>query len=354
MKKYRLRLGLLLIVALQWSCNNDDITITPETPLGAFENGILISNEGPFNNGTGTVSFVSEDLTTTEAAIFNAVNSEDLGNIVQSIGFVEDKAYVVANVSNTITVVDRNTFVRETTISEGLNNPRYFIAVNGTGYVSNWGDTADETDDYIAIVNLSTNTVEDTISVVFGPEELIASNGVLYVAHQGAFGQNNQVSVIETASNTVATTITVGDVPNSMQLDGNGDLWVLAGGIPSFTGNETGGVLSKINTSTNEVETNINFGTTQHPNHLSIDGDELYYFEGGNVFTLGISDTTLPETTILDNVSFYAMTVNNGRLYGTDALDFASNGTLLVYDINLATELTTLTVGLIPGGIYFN
>ena len=48
------------------------------------------------------------------------------------------------------------------------------------------------------------------------------------------------------------------------------------------------------------------------------------------------------------------MIVDNGRLYGTDAGDFASNGTLLVYDLNAEMELTTLTVGIIPGGIYFN
>jgi len=354
MLKNQLRLVLILSTILfHFACSDDNEPDPMEMP-GAYENGILISNEGPFNNGTGTISFISDDLTMNQAAIFNAVNSEDLGNVVQSIGFTEENAYIVANVSNTINVVNRNTFEKEAIIDAGLNNPRYFVAVNGKGYVSNWGDTADETDDYIAIINLETNAVESTISVVLGPEELLANGSSLYVAHQGAFGQNNQISVIDTSSDTVSTTITVGDVPNSMQLDASGNLWVMAGGKPMFTGNETGGVLSKIDTTTNEVVSNLSFGTEQHPNHLSIQDNTLYYFLSGAVFEIDVDATQLPTDAILDNVSFYAMTVNEGRLYGTDAADFTSNGTLLVYDLALQTELNTLSVGLIPGGIFFN
>ena len=37
-------------------------------------------------------------------------NDEDLGNVVQSIGFTENEAFIVANVSNKINVVNRYTF----------------------------------------------------------------------------------------------------------------------------------------------------------------------------------------------------------------------------------------------------
>jgi len=210
--------NVVAVVALGFTllaCDDDGVNNLEPLIVGDYQSGILISNEGPFSNGTGTVSFISDDLETVENAIYKQVNSEDLGNIVQSIGFTEDKAYVVANNSNTIAVVDRFSFEKETIISTGLNNPRYFIAVNGKGYVTNWGDTADETDDYVAILNLETNSVEVNIPVVLGPEEIIAngSGTKVYVAHQGAFGQNDQVSMIDTDTNE-ASTITVGDVPN--------------------------------------------------------------------------------------------------------------------------------------------
>lgn len=334
------------------SCENDDNA--PVLPSGDYVDGILVSNEGPFSNGTGTVSFISNDLETVENAIYNQVNNEDLGNIVQSIGFTEDKAYVVANNSNTIAVVDRFTFEKEAVIATGLNNPRYFISVNGKGYVTNWGDTADETDDYVAIINLTTNTVESSIPVDFGPEEITNLSNTIYVAHQGGFGQNNKISVIDSGTNEVTTTIAVGDVPKAIQLDASNNLWVLSAGKPSFTGEETAGSLSKINTTTNEVEVKLDFNTTEHPNHLGYDGTNLYYTLEGAVYSISLSATELPTEKAFDGVGTYAMTIKDGRLYTTDAKDFASNGSLTVYDMNTKAEVKTIAVGIIPGGIYFN
>lgn len=322
--------------------------------MGDYANGILVSNEGPFSNGTGTVTFISEDLSVVNNGIYKMTNDEDLGNVVQSIGFTENEAFIVANVSNKINVVNRYTFEKIASITDGLNNPRYFIEANGKGYVTNWGDTADETDDFVAIINLQNYTVEGTISVILGPEAILAKDNTVYVAHQGAWGQNNKVSVINTSSNELIKTLTVGDVPNSMQLDASGNLWVLASGKPAYTGDETAGVLTKINTVTNEVDNNIQFETTQHPSSLNLDGGILYYRLGDTVFEQSLSATSLNMETVLEGVSFYTMVVNNGRLYGTDAGDYASNGTLTVYDLNTELTIKALTVGIIPGGIYFN
>ncbi|MCM4171443.1 hypothetical protein DHD32_08120 [Arenibacter sp. TNZ] len=342
----------LMIMGLSWSCTNDDDGV--QEPLGDYENGILVSNEGPFSNGSGTVSFISEDLSMVENGIYKKTNDEDLGNVVQSIGFTDEEAFIVANVSNKINVVNRYTFEKIASIDEGLNNPRYFIAVNGKGYVTNWGDTADDSDDFVAIINLQTYSVEGTISVVLGPEAILAKDNTVYVAHQGAWGQNNKVTVINTATNDVVKLITVGDVPNSMQLDGSGNLWVLASGKPSYTNDETAGVLSKINTSTNVVDANFQFDTTQHPGGLNLDGSDLYYNLGDKVYKQSPSASSLSLDVVLEGVSFYTMAVHNGRLYGTDAGDYASNGTLTVYDLNTKLAIETLNVGLIPGGIYFN
>jgi len=342
----------LLIIGLSWSCSNDDEEF--QEPMGDYANGILVSNEGPFSNGTGTVTFISEDLSVVNNGIYKMTNDEDLGNVVQSIGFTENEAFIVANVSNKINVVNRYTFEKIASITDGLNNPRYFIEANGKGYVTNWGDTADETDDFVAIINLQNYTVEGTISVIFGPEAILAKDNTVYVAHQGAWGQNNKVSVINTTSNELIKTLTVGDVPNSMQLDASGNLWVLASGKPAYTGDETAGVLTKINTGTNEVDNSFQFETTQHPSSLNLDAGILYYRLGDTVFEQSLSATSLNMETVLEGVSFYTMVVNNGRLYGTDAGDYASNGTLTVYDLNTELTIKALTVGIIPGGIYFN
>ena len=354
----------IICFTLAWSsCSKDDelememmmeIEEEMEEEVLPYANGILVSNEGPFGSGTGTVTYIAEDLSMKSDDIFKAVNGTDLGNVVQSIGFHEDDAYIIGNVSNTINIVDRGTFESKGLISEGLNNPRFFISVNNKGYVSNWGDPADETDDYIAIINLRDYSISGTIPVDFGPEKMVSNDNTLYVALQGAFGQNNKVVVINTVTDNVESEINVGDVPNDMVLDSNEYLWVMGGGAPSFTGAETAGSLSKVNTETNTVENAFEFEVTEHPSQLNFDDGILYYYLAGAVYELPTVGMTLPVKTMIENVSFYEMVVNDGMLYGTNAKDFSSKGELTVYDLNTMSSVATIEVGIIPGGIYFN
>ncbi|EDP70193.1 hypothetical protein FBALC1_11687 [Flavobacteriales bacterium ALC-1] len=353
MNTKKIALLFLSVALLFTSCSNDD-DVNPPAPLGDYENGILISHEGNFGQGNASVSFASYDLATVENNIFSSVNSSPLGDTAQSIAFRGDLAYIVLNVSNSIEIVNRYTFESVATINTGLNNPRFIAFANGKGYVTNWGDGGVATDDYLAVIDATSNTlIAQTIAVAEGPEKIIANGNTLYVAHKGGFGQNNIVSVVNSNTDVITTTITVGDVPNSLQLDGAGSLWVLSGGKPSWTGDETAGQLSKINTSDNSVMT-IDFGATEHPNHLALDNGILYYYMSGSVYKMNSTATTLPTTAELTGLSFYGMTVNNSVLYGVDAVDFTSNGTLSAYDLSSNTLSNSTTVNIIPGGIYFN
>lgn len=332
------------------ACSSDDDAPTPYEP-GEYENGILVSNEGPFGNGTGTVSFISSDFTVTQQHIYRTVNGTDLGNVVQSIGFTDQNAYIVVNNSHKIMIANRYTFESVDSITTGLENPRFFVTNDAVrGYVSNWGDPIDTTDDFIAVVDLTTNDVVSEIPVSFGPEKMVFENGKLYVAHQGGYGQNNLISVI--SGNTLQNTITVGDVPNSM-VENDDVLYVLCGGNPAYTGNETAGSLVKIDMNTNQIIQTLTFGATDHPGGLTEDEGTLFYNLNGKVYKLSLTSSTLPGTEIL-NGFFYAMEARDGKLYATDAGDYVSNGKLLVYDLATNQEIQNITVGIIPGGIYFN
>ena len=344
---------LVLTTFIFTSCTNDD-DVSPPLPKGNYDNGILVSHEGNFGKGNASVSFVSYDLDTVENDIFNATNSRLLGDTAQSMAFNNDLAYIVLNVSNTIEIVNRYTFESIATIDSGLSNPRYIAFSNGKGYVTNWGNGSDATDDYIAVFDVATNTLSSTtISVVEGPEEVLAMDNTIYVAHQGGFNQNNKVSVIDTASDAVNTTILVGDVPNSLQADASGNVLVLCGGKPSWTGSETGGQLFEINTSDNTT-TSIDFASTDHPNFLKVVNNDLYYYLGGALYKMDSAETTLPTATEITGLSFYDMSINNGILYGVNAGDFTSEGTLSSYDLTTNTLVNTATVNIIPGGVYFN
>ncbi len=348
--KKHLVLALSLLV-MSFSCSNDDDNNQAE-PQGAYEDGILVTNEGNFGQGNGSVSFVSNDFSYAENNLFSTVNGIPLGDTVQSIGFLDDLAYIIVNNSQKIEVVNRYTFKSVATIDSGLMNPRFITFVSGKGYVTNWGDGSNPSDDFVAVINLETNTVSSTIPVEEGPEKILSNGTTIYVAHQGGYSQNNVVSVINPTSSAV-TTITVGDVPNSMVFDKQGTLYVLSGGIPDWKENETAGKLSVINTTTNTVSSTIDFGEGQHPTNLAY-GESLYYYMKNEVYKVAIGSTTLPTTSEIKSVNFNYMTVHNGILYGVDAGDYVSNGTLKSYDLTSNTEKHSKKVGLIPGGIYFN
>jgi YVTN family beta-propeller protein len=351
MKRIPSLLIVLITLLFLTSCSDDDDPIV--VPLGDFENGYFISNEGPFNNGTGSITFVGDDGTIVQNA-YKSVNNEDLGNIVQSIALANQNAYIIVNNSNKIVVANRYTLEKITEIKgEDIKNPRYFVAEGTTGYLSNWGDPFDTSDDFIAVIDLNSNTVTETIAVGEGPEEMLLENSKLYVNLQGGYGQNNQVIVINTNSNLVENTIEVGDVPNSIQSDGTGTIWVLCGGKPNWTGDETSGQLYKIASSSNETSS-ISFGGTEHPDLLVLEDGNLFYNLNGKVFKMDSKTTSLPEQAITGWDGFYyVMKGHNGKIYATDAGDFASEGTLKVFDSSSEVLLETNATGIIPGDIVF-
>lgn len=350
MKIMKKLLFLSLSTLLFISCSSDD-DVQPEYVPAAFEKGILITNEGPFSGGSGSVTYVSNDYATVAQNIYRTVNGNSLGSIVQSMGFQDDNAYIVVNNSNKIMIANRYSFESVDSITTGVNNPRYFVEAAGNkGYVTNWGDPTDNADDFVAVIDLRDNTVSHTIAVPYGPEKVISYNNDVYVAHQGGYGHNNVISVI--FGNSVSNSIVVGDAPNSMVIQNN-SLFVLCGGKPDYTGDETAGSLVEIDLSSNQVVNTYNFATTEHPSNLTIDGSNLYYTLNGKVYKIDTTSISLPGNDIIDGF-FYALKAKDGFLYATDAKDFASKGALKIFDLSSNQEIQDFQTGIIPGGIYFN
>ncbi len=353
---------LFIATLLLASCSSDDDNVNNE-PLGDYENGVLVTNEGPFGTGTGTVSFISNETNEVENNIYQNVNGQELGNIVQSLYKENNLAYIIVNNSHKIEVVNRYTFESIATIEEGLNNPRYFVAVGSTGYVTNWGDPFDNTDDYVAVIDLSTYEVISTIPVGYGPEKILKYNAVsetkIIVLHQGGYDYNNIISVIDTDSKTVETIIEVGDAPNSFFYHDN-KLLLMCGGKPEFSGEETAGSLFEINLEDYSTSIKEEFDLDEHPSNLVAEISNyslIMYLLDGNIyyhFGYGSTDYSIEIT----EGSFYSLAFNYKSmfLYASDAGDFNSNGEIKIFSPlgGSTSEINNFSVGIIPGGIYFN
>ena len=340
-------LGLTLL----FSCSNDDDgTITLQEPLGDYENGIIVSAEG----GPSSVSYISNDFSTSENDIYFNVNGETLGVYLQSMGFNGDNAYIIQD-SGTITVVNRYTFELVTTITTGLTLPRY-IGFNGsTAYVSDWADPNTSTDDYVAVIDLNSYTVISTIPVSEGPEQVLANNGKVFISHKGGYGVNNEISVISTSNSTVET-ISVNDVPDEMVLDSQGNLLVLSEGGQSWqVSGETLASITRINTNDNSVISTIEFTSGSHPSLMSYSNGMAYYILNNEVYALADTATNLPSSPLfsVDAGYVYGLSVKDDNLFLTDA-SFSAQSTLKVYHVSSGSLSESFSVGVGASKIYFN
>ena len=345
------------------SCTSDDENTPHHNPQGTYDIGALVLNEGNYNGANSEISYISFDLNTHYNSIFSGENaSEVLGDVGQSIGFNGNLAYIVMNNSNKIQIVNRYSLLKVGSITAGLSQPRYIAFANGKGYVTNWGGTG-----YVAVVDLGTNTVTSSIPVAATPNKIIANAGKLYIAHND-YALGNTVTIINSTTNTISGTINVGDLPDELDVDSNGVLWVSCMGKTDWVDstNDTAGKILKVNLATNTVTTTLTMpANTDHVSHFGLFGSNAYYTINSDIYKFPITSTALPTSKAFTSAAIYiyGFAVKNNKIYIGDAKFFNTNGVVYVYssgetfDPNpLGTLLTPtpIEVGVGPNGFYFN
>lgn len=343
MKLKNLYLGIIASAFLFASCSNDDDDSNNDVPLGAYDNGVLILNEGNFGTPNGSVSYVSNDLATFQNDIFKLVNTPMvLGDVAQSMTFSNEKAFIVLNNSNEVEVVNRYTFKSLGTITEKLENPRYSVVLNDKLYVTNSISKA------VTVYDAKTYAYIASIPLNKTAEKIVAANGKLYVTN-AAYGSGTEVTVINPSSNTVSKTITLENGINSIE-EKSGSVYVLSG-------NSTKSTLSKINTTT-DTATSIESTTIKKALNMDIDGDKIYYTQGTEVYAMSLTATTFSDKALFSVKdsswsTFYGFGVIDGKIYSGDANAFTADGIVTIYS-STGAELKTLTVGRGPNGFYSN
>ena len=343
-------LSLIIISLIITSCTRD--TNSPETN-GIYNDGYFVTNEGNFNSGNGSISFVSNDGVV-ENNVFATTNSFPLGDVVQSMSIIDENAFIIVNNSSKVEVASIDSMISVGTI-ENISSPRYIVKVSNTkAYISDWGSNS------IHVLDLNNLEVLSTISVGNGPEKMIFSNGYVYVCNVGGWGYEKTISVIDAENDIVTNTIEVGDKPNSIVSDINENIWVLCGGFTEYDANwnvisQTAGSLVKI--TGNSVISTLNFQVGNSPSDLIINenGTSLFYSDGSwskNVYKFNITDLELPNSPVISR-NFYGLGYNDGYIYGTDAVDYVQNGWSYKYTES-GTIVDSVQVGIIPGDYCFN
>ena len=352
MKKY---FTLAIVAAIAFACKKEDPK--PASPAGVLQgSGVVITNEGAFTGGTGTVSFYKPDDMSVGNDLFMTANNVPIGNVLQSVTHANNALYFVLNGAEKIVVAHENTLKQQAEIT-GFASPRYMTVVSPSkAYVTNW-----ITND-IKIVDLNTNSITGSIPCGSAPERMAFNGSHVYVANSGGFGKDSTVFVIDVANDQVVDTVYTGFNPNSLVLDANGHLWILCAGISDWSDptNDVPGKLMKVDpTGGNTVMLDLDFpNKSDHPADLTIDGSEqnIYWLSNdyaGSVFTMSRTDNMLPPVAQVQG-AFYGLGVDpqSGEIYTSDAKDYQSNGVVYRHQSN-GTVMDSATVGLIPNSFLF-
>ncbi|SEO39155.1 hypothetical protein SAMN05444671_3322 [Flavobacterium sp. CF108] len=345
-----MKLSKLLLIAfsvsLFVSCSSDDDNDQVE-----YKNGFLILNEG--SAGQGSVSFSSNDFNVFEKDTYTAANGSDLlGKYAQNIFFDGDRAYIIAGGSNVINVVNKYTFKLIAKIDTGLANPRYGVVKDGKAYVTNANtyfsasNPNGNTDDYVAVINLATNTYESKINLNATADRLILEDGKLYITEQY---NSDKLLIVNTITKALETPIVIGSGADSLEEE-NGIIYILRKPYGEIS------EIVKVKIS-DKTTTKLTFPESlDSAGFLDISDNKIYYTVGSSVYSINTSATVISSSAIFTASSvanLYGFAVNDNKIYLADSGDYKADSKAYIYNLTGALQ-KELTVGVAPNGFYFN
>lgn len=343
--KFNLWASLALVLTLA-SCTRNEEPIIPAK--GAYENGIFISNEGNFGKPNASITYVSNDLATVENDVYGKNNGNaQLGDVLQSIGYYGDNAYLVVNNSNKIEVVNRWTMKKSATLTENVKSPRYLAFSNDKMFVTNnsWNSGK-----FVAVYSTSDHKYLTKIDFTDSVEKIFECGGKI-VVQNAAWGTGKKISYINPSSTVLEgqTTVPNGDIQN---------IACYANFVYALANTSTDSYIYKISTSTKDIVATYTY-TGKKLKNLRIDENKIYCTIGNSIYAMDVNTPTLGSTalvTVADNSwsTLYGFEVINGKIFTADAKGFSADSEVKVHSATNGSVLKTFTAGMGSNGFYKN
>lgn len=333
-----------------FSCNKDN-DMNQESSNPSFNNGILVLNEGLFQQNNSTLSWI--DLSSNEVTnqVFLNLNNRPLGDTGNDMGIYGGKIYIVVNASSTIEVLNKHTLKSISQISMQFNGqgqqPRYITFNNGKAYISSY-------DGYVNILDTTSLTIIERIQVGSNPEGVTVSNNNLFVANSGGLSfpdVDSTVFKIDLTSNQVVDTFVVGNNPGDIVADDEGDIYVVKRG--DYSANDPSEL---IHISNSGIITNVGINASslyKHDDNLYI---SYYNYDNGEgqVLVYDMVNESILFNDFIDGSQvetlYGAVTDKYGSIYALDAMNFTNTG--YIRSFNSSGILThSFHVGLNPTNV---
>lgn len=334
-----------------FSCKKEEEL--PEPTPGDFDNGILVLNEGLFQQNNASISFYSSANATSTFEAFKAVNNRGLGDTANDwVTFENNGSKFVAvavDVSSQIEILSANKLTSITQIplfNGGLSrSPRSVVITNGKIYSANFDGT-------VSVHNLNTFEEMTVLPVGENPNSLTLSNGKIYVANSGGLNAPNYdstLTVIDATADTILYDINAAINMTTVIAAPNNQIFARSSGNYA---NVNPSVL-KIDTQNDIILDTININMAA----MKIYQNELYYIDADLLSVSKMNLSALnPSAPIVDLSGFntpYAMDIHNGQIYVSDANNYVNSSIVRVYDLNGLFQYE-FTAGLNANNFVFN
>jgi gliding motility-associated-like protein len=308
-------------------------SLTSPIVLTAPNNFEISLSPGSGYTNTLTLPLSGTSVNTTNVYVRSAATAPAGGNIsgnvsINSTGVQPQKVPVIATVNAPPTV---NTILPHTFVNGAITGPVNF---SGTGNVFNWtndtpgiGLPASGTGSLPSFTAVNTGTTPITAKITVTP----SSSGFAYVANYGS----NTVSVINTASNSLVTNISVGKNPWGVAVSPDG--------TKVYVTNQTSNSVSVIDAATNSVSAVINVGMSPEGVAVSPDGGTLYVANetSGTVSVINtVTDAIVSLVGVGSNPQGIAVSPDGTMVYVANAISntvsvISTSGNILVANVTV-------------------
>lgn len=328
------------------ACRNDEPIAAP-APLGDYENGILVANEGNFGKPNASLSFIPNDLSRIDNDLYKRVNGEDLGDVLQHIAFNGDEAWLVVNNSNKIVIVNRYTLKKITEIT-GVNQPRYITFAAGNAYVTSDQFRGEKA---LNIIRVADRTQVGKIVFEDAAQQVVSIKDKVYVLNAG-FGKGKKISILNTATNAITETLTLAYDINDMEVI-NGKVYVVGDdNINSY-------LTQLIPGDRQTTYTSLSLYGLKSAQNLEADATDIYFSDGPRVFKMSQNAQTAPakELFVASETpwsTLYGFNVVGDRIYTSNANGFTQKASITIYskEGNVLKEFKEAGMG--TNGFYKN
>jgi hypothetical protein len=349
MKSIKKILIFHLIFLLFVSCEKEKPIEEPEIEF--FKNGILVLNEGLFQQGNSSLSWVNLNDLSVNNSIFQQKTGRDLGDTGNDLKRYGNKIYLVVNVSSTLEILDAKSGkpIKQINFLNGNQSkqPRHITFYKSKAYISCF-------DGYVDVLDTASLLIETRIPVGLNPDQIISFGDKIIVSNSGGLNSptmDSTISIINT-SNYEEIKFTVGLNPGIMEII-EGNLFIIArgnyGSIPP--------ILKKINLNSFEILESYSSNIQQIE---KFNANLLIVYEENNTQKLGLFDANSGNwinpnfIDISDIQTLYKIHFEpkNNKIYLFDAKGYTNTGKVIEYD-NYGTKIQFFSVGLNPNAMLF-